>query len=303
MKFEVTILGCGSATPTLRHFPTSQVLNYNEQLYLFDCGEGAQLQMRRYKVRFQRINRIFITHLHGDHWLGLAGLLSTLHLLGRTQKLHIHAHSALRGIIESQLAVSHARLRFPIEWHALNFKDKEVVWESDQVQVESFPLAHGVLCCGFKFSEKPKPRNIRPEAIAHYNIPVVRIRQIKQGADYKTPQGDLIPNKDLTVDPPEPKSFAFCTDTAYHPRTAEYVKNVDLLYHEATFLEKDALRAKETKHSTARQAAQVALEAGARKLLLGHYSARYRDEDDFLSEAGLVFENAVCAQEGMTVPV
>ena len=303
MKFEVTILGCGSATPTLRHWPTSQLVNHNEHYFLFDCGEGAQLQLRRYNIKFQRINHVFITHLHGDHCLGLPGLISTMHLLGRTKDLHIYSNAALQEAIEIQLRVSHSRLRFQLKWHPLSYDEPQIIMENDKLQVRSFPLNHRVPCCGFVFSEKPKPRNMMPEMIEKYNIPFVRIRQIKTGADYILEDGTVIPNTDLTLDPPEPKSYAFCTDTAFAEKTIDAVRGVDLLYHEATFLEKDRQRAYDTFHSTASDAARVAKVAGVGKLILGHYSARYHDLNPFLEEAQAVFKPVLLANEGACIKV
>lgn len=298
MKFEVTILGCGSATPTLRHWPTSQLVNHNEHYFLFDCGEGAQLQLRRYNIKFQRINHVFITHLHGDHCLGLPGLLSTMHLLGRTKDLHVYANAALQEAIEIQLRVSHSRLRFHLQWHPLSYDEPQIIMENDKLQVRSFPLNHRVPCCGFVISEKPKPRNMIPEMIEKYTIPFVRIRQIKTGADYILDDGTVIPNADLTFDPSEPKSYAFCTDTAFAQKTIDAVRGVDLLYHEATFLEKDRQRAYDTFHSTASDAARVAKEAGVGKLIIGHYSARYQDLNPFLEEAEAGFKPVLLANEG-----
>lgn len=303
MKFEVTILGCGSATPTLRHWPTSQLVNHNEHYFLFDCGEGAQLQLRRYNIKFQRINHVFITHLHGDHCLGLPGLLSTMHLLGRTKDLHIYSNAALQEAIEIQLRVSHSRLRFQLQWHSLSYDEPQIIMENDKLQVKSFPLNHRVPCCGFVISEKPKPRNIIPEMIEKYTIPFVRIRQIKTGADYILSDGTVIPNADLTLDPADPKAYAFCTDTAFAQKTIDAVRGVDLLYHEATFLERDRQRAYDTFHSTASDAARVAKEAGVGKLIIGHYSARYHDLNPFLDEAKAVFEPVMLANEGVCIKV
>ncbi len=303
VKFDVTVLGCGSATPTMRHAPTAQVVNHNEQLYLLDCGEGTQLQLRKYKVKFQRINHIFITHLHGDHFLGLSGLISTMHLLGRTRDLNIYAHRDLQKVTELQLEVSHATLKYTIIWHELNFKEKQLLYENDQLFIESFPLSHGIKCCGFQISEKSKSLNMRPQVIDKYQIPVPRIRQIKQGADYTLSNGEIVPNSALTLPPSPVRSYAYCTDTAYQKKTAQFVEGVDLLYHESTFLETEATRAKGTHHSTAKVAAQVAAEAGAKRLMLGHYSARYRNDDEFLVEAKPVFLETILADEGLTVSV
>ncbi len=303
MKFEVTILGCGSATPTLRHWPTSQLVNHDEHYFLFDCGEGAQLQLRRYNIKFQRINHLFITHLHGDHCLGLPGLLSTMHLLGRTKDLNIYANAALQEAIEIQLRVSYSRLRFQLKWHPLSYDEPQIIMENAKLQVMSFPLNHRVPCCGFRISEKPKPRNMIPQMIEKYTIPFVRIRQIKAGADYILEDGTVIPNADLTLDPAEPKSYAFCTDTAFAEKTIDAVQGVDLLYHEATFLEKDRQRAYDTFHSTASDAARVANMAGVGKLILGHFSARYHDLNPFLEEAESVFKPVVLANEGLCFKV
>jgi len=303
MKFEVLVLGCGSATPTLKHNPTSQLINHDEHYFLFDCGEGTQLQLRRYKVKFQRIKHIFITHLHGDHYLGLPGLISTMHLLGRTTDLHIYSHKDLKEATEVQLRISHSRLRFKVVWHPLKYEGMETIFENKKLIFQSFPLHHGVETCGFRISEKEKLRNIKQECIEKYNISIPRIRQIKEGADYKLSDGSIIPNEELTTAPNPPKSYAFCTDTAYAETTAKYVSGVDLLYHEATFRKKEAERARATLHSTTLDAALVAKEANAGKLLLGHYSARYKKDNPFLQEASSIFKNVMLADEGLRIPV
>lgn len=303
MKFEVTILGCGSATPTLRHSPTAQLINYEEKYFLLDCGEGTQLQLRRFGIKFQRIDHIFITHLHGDHCLGLPGLLSTLHLLGRTKPVHVYSHPDLEEATKLQLRISHSRLRFEVMWHALRYDGVHSVFENRSFLIQSIPLNHRIPTCGFVMREKPKPRNIKREAIEHYKLSVARIRQIKAGADYTTPEGVVVPNAALTSLPEKPRSYAFLTDTKYTPTLAPSIEGVDLLYHESTFLEADKLRAAETYHSTASQAASLARDAGAGQLLLGHYSARYRNVQKFADEAALVFPRTVLAFEGMTIPV
>jgi len=301
MKFEVLVLGCGSATPTLKHNPTSQLINHDEHYFLFDCGEGTQLQLRRYKVKFQRIKHIFITHLHGDHYLGIPGLISTMHLLGRTTDLHIYAHKDLKEATEVQLRISHSRLRFKIVWHTLKYDDLETVFENKKIIIQSFPLRHGVETCGFKITEREKPRNILRECIEKYNIAIPRIKQIKEGADYKLPDGTVIPNEELTTEPPAARSYAFCTDTAYSKSTSEYVRGVNLLYHESTFRKKESERAANTLHSTTLDAALVAKEAEAGRLLLGHYSARYKKDDPFLQEASSIFKNVILADEGLRI--
>jgi len=303
MKFEVTILGCGSATPTLRHSPTSQLVNHEEQYFLIDCGEGTQLQLRRFGLKFQKINHIFISHLHGDHYFGLPGLLSTFHLLGRTNALHIYTHADLQQVMESQLKISHSHLRYPVHWHALNYDTKVLLFESEQLEIFGFPLSHRIPTCGFLIRQKPKPRNIISAFISRYNIPVARIRQIKDGSDYTLPNGEVLPNDMLTTAPDPPRSYAFCSDTAFAEKTAQYVKGVDTLYHESTFLKLHAKRAKETFHSTAGQAAQVAILAGAKKLILGHFSARYHGISEFQSEASEIHPHVILAEEGQTYPV
>ncbi len=303
MKFEVTILGCGSATPTLRHSPTAQLVNYEEKYFLLDCGEGTQLQIRRFGLKFQRIDHIFITHLHGDHCLGLPGLLSTLHLLGRTKPVHIYAHPDLAEALSIQLKVSYSRLRFELLWHPLDYKGVHTIYENKTIEVLSIPLSHRIPTCGFIIREKTKPRNILPEAISKYQLSIARIRQIKAGGSFTTPEGEIIPNESLTSAPHSARSYAFITDTAPKLHSAEAIKGVDLLYHESTFLQRDAARAKETYHSTARQAAEVAHAAQAEHLLLGHFSARYRDIDHFRTEAAAVFPKVSLAYEGQTIAV
>lgn len=303
MKFEITILGCGSATPTMKHGPTAQILNHHEQYFLFDCGEGTQLQLRRFNIKFQRINHIFITHLHGDHCLGLPGLISTMNLLGRTNDLHIYIEESFREALELQLKVSYSRLRFNLVWHPLTYDKPQVIFENKKIQIESIPLHHGIPCCGFRINEKPLPRNMIPEMIDKYNIPFVRIRQIKQGADFVLPDGSVIPNDELTIAPEPPASYAFCTDTAFSEKTIAGVKGIDVLYHESTFLEAQRNRAKETFHSTAKDAATVALRAEAKHLVLGHYSARYADVDGFVEEASSIFPSVIAADEGLKINV
>jgi ribonuclease Z len=279
------------------------LVNFEEKYFLLDCGEGTQLQLRRFGIKFQRIDHVFITHLHGDHCLGLPGLLSTLHLLGRTKAMHIHAHPSLQEATEVQLRISHSKLRFALVWHPLQYDAPATVFENKTLVVQSIPLNHRIPTCGFLFREKPKPLNVRPECIEQYGLSVARIRQIKAGADFTLPNGTLIPNAQLTKPAAPSRSYAFITDTAPHPHLAKAIHGVDLLYHESTFLERDAARAAETWHSTARQAAQVAADASARRLMLGHFSARYRTTDAFADEAAEVFKPVVLAYEGLTIAV
>ncbi len=297
MKFELTILGCGSALPTLRRSPTAQFLNIREHYFLIDCGEGTQLQLRKYKVKFQKINHIFISHLHGDHYLGLVGLLSSMHLLGRTAPLHIYAPKGLQEIIEVQLKYSETELRYAIVYMELE-QGEMLIFEDEQLTVTTIPLQHRIACNGFLFKEKPKLRKMRKEKIVQYDLPHYAIPAIKEGEDYTDANGRVIANEELTLPPDKSYAYAYCSDTAYSPAIVPQVQGVDLLYHEATFLSELADRARSTMHSTAAEAATIALKAGAKQLLVGHYSARYHSLEGFLAEARDVFENTHLAEEG-----
>lgn len=303
MRFQVSILGCGSALPTLNRGSSAQVVNVNEQYYLVDCGEGTQLQLRRFKIKFQRINHIFISHLHGDHYLGLVGYLSSLHLLGRERELHVYGPSELEEVVNLQLKVAQTYLRYPLHFHPLQFQNKEVVLETKTLMVVSFPLAHRIPCCGFLFREKPREPNIIKEKIKELAIPIAAIQGIKQGADFTTADGRVVPHAELVIQPMPPRSYAYCSDTKYKESTAEYVRDVDLLYHEATFPHSMKARARETYHSTALQAAKVAKEAGAKQLIIGHFSARFPNAEEFLTEAEKEFSNTVLAYDGLVAEV
>lgn len=301
MSFTLTILGCGSATPTSLKHPTAQHLQIAERFFLIDCGEGTQQQLRKYKVRLSKINRVFISHMHGDHYFGLIGLISSYHLLNRQNALHIYGPPELESVIRTMLHASQTRLVYPLQFHVTNQKEKTLLFEDKLVEVYSFPLKHSVPVCGFLFREKTKERNILGEKVKALNIPHFDIRKIKKGEDYRTEKGVVIPNKELTIDPPKPMSYAFCTDTAYMEKTAGFVADVDVLYHESTFLKEDISRARKTKHSTALQAAKVALSAKVGQLLLGHYSVRYDDELVFENEAKTIFKDSIATTEGMRI--
>ena len=300
LPFEVTILGCSSATPTSERHPSAQVLNVQGRLFLIDCGEAAQIQVRKYGIRLQKISHVFISHLHGDHFFGLVGLLGTMHLLGRTNELHIHAPHGLREIIEVQHKYSDTHLRFPLVFHELDTKSETIILDDEKLSVTTLPLVHRVPCCGFLFREKPRPRNINKEKLEEYKIPLAYMNLLKSGADYTDENGKVIPNAELTLDPPPPRSYAYCSDTAYNESLISSVKHVDLLYHEATFTEDMRERAKETLHSTAKDAGTIANKAGVKKLLIGHYSARYNDLLPLLEEAQKTFPGATLAEEGKT---
>jgi ribonuclease Z len=300
MTFDVTILGCGAAAPTTKHNPTAQVVNMHDKLFLIDCGEGTQMQMRKYKIRFQRINHIFISHLHGDHYLGLLGFISSMHLLGRKTKLYIYGPADLKAIIDINLKASCTFLDYEIEFHATDVKNRQKIYEDKSLEVYSFPLKHRVDCCGFIFWEKQRKPKIEKELIERYKLRPSQIIQLKRGEDTLLDDGSVLPFSVACTPADAPKAYAYCSDTAYSETVIENVKGATLLYHESTFLNSERERAKATFHSTAEQAATVAHKAGAQRLLLGHFSARYTEEQDFVTEANTVFPNVELADEGLT---
>lgn len=300
-KFEVNILGCGSALPTTRHFSSSQVVNIREKLFMIDCGEGAQLQLRRSKLKFTRLNHIFISHLHGDHCFGLMGLISTFGLLGRTAKLHIYAHRQLEKLLQPQIDFFCKGMTYEVEFHPIDPTQAAVVYEDRSVTVTTIPLKHRIPSCGFLFQEKKTPNHIIRDMIDFYQIPVYELNRIKNGDDYVTPDGIIVPNQRLTTPSAEPRSYAYCSDTLYQRNILPQIKGVNLLFHEATFMHEDAARAKETFHTTALQAAEMARDAEARQLVIGHFSARYENEDMLLEEAKTLFPNTVLAKENLRI--
>lgn len=300
MSFELTILGSNSALPTSNRYPTAQVLEVPGRCFLIDCGEGTQIQIRRNKISFAKIHHIFISHLHGDHFYGLIGLISSMNLMGIKHDLHIYAPSELKDLIQPQLNYLRGELSAKPIFHPLNFKKPQIIFEDKKLEIISFPVKHSIPTCGFLFKEKQKPANIKKEMIKAYDIPIAKIKDIKAGEDFITQEGRTIPNSNLCTPPPQPTSYAFCTDTAFYPPTAEIIKGVSLLYHESTFLEKLKDLAAKTLHSTAKQAAQMAQLSEAKKLVIGHFSARFKNTDDFVAEAKEVFENTEAAIEGKT---
>ena len=300
-KFEVNILGCGSALPTTRHFSSSQVVNIREKLFMVDCGEGAQLQLRRSKLKFTRLNHIFISHLHGDHCFGLLGLISTFGLLGRTATLHIYAHSELERLLTPHLEFFCKGMTYDVKFHSIDPSKTEVIYEDRSVTISTIPLKHRIPSCGFLFQEKKTPNHIIREMVDFYKVPVFELNRIKNGEDYVTPDGTVVPNHRLTTPSDEPRSYAYCSDTICLPNIVEQIKGVDLLFHEATFLQADAARAKETFHTTAQQAAEIANNAMAKQLVIGHFSARYEDESLLLEEAQQIFPNTVLAKENLKI--
>ena len=300
MPFELTILGSSSATPTSERYPTAQVLDASGRFFLIDCGEGTQIQIRRQKIGFGKIKHIFISHLHGDHYYGLIGLISTFNLLGLKNDIHIYSPSQLKDIIQPQLDFLKGDLQFNVIFHPLNFKKAQIIYEDKSREVVSFPLKHSINCCGFLFREKHKERNIIKEYIQQYKIPVAQIKAIKQGAGFETENGEIIPNEKLTTPPSPPLSYAFCSDTAFHPPVAKIIKGVNMLYHEATFTEELRDWADKTYHSTALDAAKMAKMAEAGRLIIGHFSSRYKTVEPFLEEAKNVFTNTEEAIDGQS---
>lgn len=303
MPFELTILGSSSATPTFNRHPTAQVLNIRERFFLIDCGEGTQTQLVRYKIKYNRIGHIFISHLHGDHYLGLMGLISTMHLQGRTAELHLYAQQELMDIIELQLRLSQTVLRYNLIFHPVKNYSGTIIHEDEDMMVSTIVLNHRIPCTGFLFREKPKPRKLLINKMKQYNIPFQFFSGIKNGEDYEDDYGKIISNKDLTVSSGRPRSYAFCSDTMYMEQLADEVREVDLLYHESTFMHELLDRAKATFHSTSIDAATVAMQAAVTKLVIGHFSARYKDLLPMLEEARSVFKNTELAIEGTTFVV
>ncbi|WP_423146113.1 ribonuclease Z [Rubrolithibacter danxiaensis] len=303
MKFEVTILGSSSATPIYNRNPTSQLLNLNDHYFLIDCGEGTQQQLLRNGIKAQRIDYIFISHLHGDHYLGLVGLLSSLHLNGRTKPITIFAPPPLKDIIDIHFKYSETNLRYPIIFKATQNQFSELILETNDVKVETIILEHRIPCTGFKFSQKKRLRKIIKEKVEALKIPVEYIPMIKRGIDYRDKQGKVYSAMELTTEADEPKSYAYCSDTINNRNYLDVIKGVDTLYHEATFLHDMLDRAKETFHTTALEAGTIALEAGVKKLLIGHFSARYKDLEPLLTEVRSIFPSSELAIEGQTFEI
>jgi len=303
VRFSVTILGSSSALPTSKRFPSAHALNVHERIFLIDCGEGTQIQLRRFNVPMNRINHIFITHNHGDHVLGIFGLISTFNLLGRKTDLHIFGLAEFEELLFRNIDFFTDKLNFRIVYHALDPNRVEQVHSDKHIRVTTLPLRHRVPAVGYLFSETPQLPNIRKEAIEMYNLSLADIERIKNGEDFITTDGKVIPNRELTFVANVPRSYAYCSDTLYSERLVGLVKGVDLLYHESTFLHSELELARKTGHSTALQAATVATSAGVGKLLIGHFSSRYRNENNFLTEAKAVFPETYLVEDGQTFEV
>ena len=299
MPFQLTILGTSSALPTSNRYPTAQVLNVLGRFFLIDCGEGTQTQMRKFKIGFSKIDQILITHLHGDHIFGLIGLISTMILLGREKDLHIYSHSELQKYISPQLNFLYPdKIPFQIVYHPLNFKREQLIFEDKKVKVFSFPLSHRIPTCGFRFEEIPALPNLLAKKIEEYQIPIRERQRIKEGGDFLTSDGQIVSHSELTAYRFKSRSFAFCSDTKFDESYIESVRNVDLLYHEATFAENNRELAHTTFHSTGKEAATIAAKAQVGKLLIGHFSARYKDHAPILEEALEVFQETKAIVEG-----
>lgn len=302
-EFNINILGCGSALPTTRHLATSQIVDLRDKLYMIDCGEGTQVQMRRMRVRFGRLAHIFISHLHGDHCFGLPGLISTLGMLGRTGELVVHGPKEVETYLRPVMDLFCRGMEFEVRFNPVDTRSHSLVMEGRSLSVYSIPLKHRIPTCGYLFAEKPKEAHIIREMTDFYQVPVRCMKDIKQGQDYVTPEGEVVPNSRLTRPAAPPKRYAFCSDTAYNRSIIPIIEGADLLYHEATFAECDLARAKETFHSTARQAAEIARDAHVKRLVIGHYSARYEDLSELHREAEAVFPGTILGNEGTVIPV
>jgi ribonuclease Z len=303
MSFRITILGSSGALPAYERFPSAQLVEIQNRHFLVDCGEGAQMQLMKFQANFHRINHIFISHLHGDHYLGLMGLLFTMHLLRRTNDLHLYSHTGLDEIITTQLRHSRSASNFKIVFHRLDKDEPKCIFEDDVLTVETIPLIHKLPCTGFLFREKIKPRRIIKEHLPQ-GLLIRQIANLKKGHDVVDESGTILfRNEDLTYAPRKSRSYAYCSDTAYNEKLIGQIKNIDLLYHEATFTRDEELKARETQHSTASQAALIALKAEVNKLIIGHFSARYRELAPVLEEAKSIFENCELAVEGATFSV
>lgn len=301
-EFVVHTLGCGSAKPSLRHQPSCTVVQHRGSLYMIDCGEGAQLAFMKQRLSFSKLRHIFLTHLHGDHVLGLPGLISTMALTGNGGEITIHTFKEGAAQLKQMIDFFSKDTPFNINYDIIKPEEK-VIFESKSLTVRTIPLDHRVPTVGYVFEEKPKLRHINPEMTSFHGVPVVMMKRIKDGEDFVKPDGTVIPNHYLTTDADPSYSYAHISDTGYMPELAEKIGPVDLLFHETTYLDDREADARERRHSTARQAAMIAKEAGAKKLLTGHYSSRYNDDKPFLTEAQSVFPNVILNTEGLVTTI
>ncbi len=298
MVFSVQVLGASAALPAFDRHPTAQIVNHNEKLYLIDCGEGTQMRLNDFKVKKSKINSIFISHMHGDHYFGLVGLISSYCLLGREAPLSIYGPAKLKPILEIQLACFSIDLPFKLDFIEVPTNVETILFEDDLLVIKSFPVNHGIPCTGFLFTEKLRERNMIKSKIQEYSIHFTEIIEIKKGKDFTTDKGERIKNQDLTIDPPKPRTYAFCADTKYDESLIEFTQSADLIYHEATFLKDEIENAANKFHATTEQAANIALKSGAKKLIIGHFSGKYHDLSPFEEEARAIFKNTELAIEG-----
>jgi ribonuclease Z len=301
--FNVTILGSNSAIPTIKRNPTAHLVNHNERFFLIDCAEGTQIQLRKYRIKIQRIHHIFISHLHGDHFFGLIGLISTMHLLGRNKELHIYAPPDLEDILNIQLKASQTELVFPLNFHPIDPDKHSMIYEDEKLIIETIPLDHRIATCGFLFREKLGKRKLKKDVITGLKIPVNEYLNLKNGSDYTDAEGKTIKNDKLTTEPHPIRSYAYCSDTGYYEKIIPIVKNVDLLYHEATFAHDKVDVAREKFHSTTVDAATIAKKSNVKNLIIGHFSTRYESSQELLKEAKAVFKNTRAASDGKTYEI
>jgi len=297
---KLTILGCYAATPRTLTNPTSQVLEIKNRLFLIDCGEGTQVQLRKNKIKFSKINHIFISHLHGDHLYGLIGTISTFSLLGRTTDLHVYGPKGIKELILLQLKLTESWTTYDLFFHELESKESEIIFEDKHVIVRTIPLKHRVYTNGFLFQEKPAERKLNVGAVQDYDIHIAYYQKIKNGGDITLDNGTVIENEKLSFDPVPPMSYAFCSDTVYNENIIPIIENADVLYHESTFLESEAALAQKTLHSTAKEAARIAVKANVKHLVLGHYSTRYDGLERFKEEAEEIFPNVLLGDDGIS---
>jgi len=297
---KLTILGCYAATPRTITNPTSQVLEIRNRMFLIDCGEGTQVQLRKNKLKFSKINHIFISHLHGDHFYGLVGLISTFMLLNRQTDLHVYGPKGIKEIILLQLRYANSFTGYNLYFHELASTEGEIIYEDEKVVVKTIPLKHRIYTNGFLFQEKVGDRKLNVDAVNQHKIETCYFQKIKNGKDIILDDGTIITNDELTFDPIQPKSYAFCSDTIYDESLVDKIKNVDILYHETTFLETEVDKAEKTMHSTATQAATIAKKANVTQLIVGHYSTRYENINLFKEEAQTIFQNVILADDGKT---
>src|SRR5690554_1963862 len=295
---NLTILGCHAATPKISAHPTAQVLDMKGHLFLIDCGEGTQVQLRKYKVKFSRIKHIFISHFHGDHFFGLPGLISTFHLMGREAEMHIYGPKGIKEVILLLLKLGKSRTTFPLYFHELEANSPQLIFEDDKVSIETIPLVHRVYTNGFLLKEKPADLKLNIDVARSLNIDLSYYNKIKQGYDVENRDGKLIPNSQITFDPEPPKSYAYCSDTVYNPSMVPQITGATVLYHESTFLTSHQHLCEKTKHSTAKEAATIAKDANVGTLVLGHYSGRYNNLELFRNEAREIFDNVRLARDG-----